>query len=306
MQRTRTAPDDSIEKTGGSIDVTAVWLGTAGLYLSDGNSGVFIDPFVSRCRLIRVLLSLPLGSRGEEVDSWLRSSGGELAEAVLVGHSHYDHVLDAPHFARRAGCPMIGSRSAALVAEGAGLDRRMIRTVKAGDRLEIGDFSVTFRKGTHVKLFGKVPYPGPIASGIRPSSSARRYRVGEVFLIVLSHPAGVILHIGSPGYSPGMFDGMRIDVALMSIANLHNVYDYLAELADRTGVRTVIPIHWDNLFSPRVDGHSKLLVARFHSFHEAAARLGLTTRTLTIGEPTPLFDGRSGQANRASGEYPSS
>src|SRR5262252_6169336 len=35
------------------------------------------------------------------------------ADAVLVGHTHFDHALDVPAIARAHGCPVYGSRSLA-------------------------------------------------------------------------------------------------------------------------------------------------------------------------------------------------
>src|SRR5687768_10136545 len=54
----------------GALHVT--WMGTAGVYLSDGEHALLIDPFVSRYRLFDVVRRRDLAPKGALVDTWLR------------------------------------------------------------------------------------------------------------------------------------------------------------------------------------------------------------------------------------------
>ena len=101
--------------------VSVTWLGTAGVLVSDGRTDILIDPFVSRYGLLRVGLGLPLHPRQDLIDAWLERLGCRNVEAVLVSHSHYDHSLDAPYFARATGALLAGSESTLNVGRGAGL-----------------------------------------------------------------------------------------------------------------------------------------------------------------------------------------
>ncbi|MFX5839858.1 MBL fold metallo-hydrolase, partial [Acinetobacter baumannii] len=43
------------------------------------------------------------------------------ADDVLIGHAHYDHILDAPDLCRQTGARLIGSSTAVQVGIAAGL-----------------------------------------------------------------------------------------------------------------------------------------------------------------------------------------
>ncbi|MCD6584494.1 MAG: MBL fold metallo-hydrolase [Desulfobacteraceae bacterium] len=88
--------------------VRATWMGTAGLYLSDGETGIYIDPFVSRYGLFKVGVGFSLKPQHELINKWIAITGGEKAAAVLVSHSHYDHVMDVPWFAKASGALIVG------------------------------------------------------------------------------------------------------------------------------------------------------------------------------------------------------
>jgi hypothetical protein len=79
------------------------WFGTAGFEISDDDTTILIDPFVSRPTFAQSLLLEDLPIDTEAVDKFIlgpieRSPGGlKRIKAILISHTHHDHVQDAPY-----------------------------------------------------------------------------------------------------------------------------------------------------------------------------------------------------------------
>src|SRR4051812_28054278 len=76
-----------------------VWLGVSGYRLTYAGVSIVIDPYVSRVPLRSLLLGRTALPDPALLDRWL-TVPGELA-GVLVGHTHFDHAVDAPALVRR-------------------------------------------------------------------------------------------------------------------------------------------------------------------------------------------------------------
>ncbi len=259
-------------KTERGLSVT--WMGTAGFLVADGRDSFFIDPYVSRYSLFRVLAGLPLPPRTDLVRRWIERTGGASAKAVIVSHSHFDHALDAPFFAAETGAVLVGSESTANVGRGAGLAKRSIKSVRPGDVFRAGDFTIRFIESVHgFGLFGRTPYPGVIDAPFSPPGPAAAYRLGTIFSIVIEHPLGTLVHHGSAGHYPGMLRGLRADAMLLCITGRGNTADYLGNTVIACGAKTVIPSHFDDFFRPLDAGPRRLPIVRMKEFLR-------TTRTL--------------------------
>jgi hypothetical protein len=84
------------------------WLGTAGFRLAYQDTVVWIDPYVTRLSLRDLLARRAVPASQPAIAAWI-----DRADAVLVGHTHFDHALDVPAIARRFGCKVYGSTSLA-------------------------------------------------------------------------------------------------------------------------------------------------------------------------------------------------
>ncbi|HEY3359908.1 MAG TPA: MBL fold metallo-hydrolase [Polyangia bacterium] len=271
--------------------LTVTWLGTAGVLVSDGETRLLVDPFVSRPGLLRVGLGRPLAPREREVAAWLDRLEVTRAAAVLVSHSHYDHVMDAPAFARATGAVLVGSSSTANVGRGAGVAPARIRVVADGDAMTLGRFRVTFLESAHgPALRGRVPFPGVIARPLGPPAPASAYRLGACFGLVIEHPAGTLVHHGSAGTRPGMYAGVRAGTVLLGLAGRAATEPYLRDVVDAVGAARVIPIHFDDFFRPLAAPLGFLAGVRFAEFvrttRRTRPRMELTAPPL--GRPVAL------------------
>ena len=273
-------------------DVSVTWLGTAGVLVSDGRTDLLIDPFFSRYGLLKVGLGLPLRPRQDLMDNWLEGLGRQNVRAVLVSHSHYDHVLDAPYFALKTGAVLAGSASTLNVGRGAGLAETQMAQIQPGQPLTFGDFTVRFIESRHgPALFGRVPYPGTIDQPLAQPCKASAYRLGGVYGILIEHPAGTLLHHGSAGFVPGMYDGISADVILLGITGREDTATYLAEVPGKVRPARLIPIHFDDFFTPLDDDIDFLYSAHFEEFFDTAERLSVPYRieTLPLNQPVRLL-----------------
>jgi L-ascorbate metabolism protein UlaG (beta-lactamase superfamily) len=235
----------------GSNHIKATWLGTAGLFVTDGETSFYIDPYVSRSSAFKVFSGRKIRPDIKRIDECISLTSGQKAAAVLLGHSHFDHLLDAPEFAVKTGGLLVGSESTANVGRGAGLPEEKIRVIKNGSSLVLGKFNIGFIEGVHGPAFlGRIPYPGIIEKPFAPPAKASDYRLGGFFGMVISHPLGTFIHHGSAGWIPGMYDGVKAETVFLCLAGRKDTVTYLDETVRKTGVRSIIPIHHDWFFSP--------------------------------------------------------
>lgn len=272
--------------------VSVTWLGTAGVLVSDGQTDILIDPFVSRYGLLRVGLGLPLNPRQDLIKQWLGRLGCTGVQVVLVSHSHYDHVLDAPYFARETGALLAGSASTLNAGRGVGLPETQLMPVQPGTPFRAGAFTLRFIESRHgPALFGRVPYPGTIDQPLVPPQKASAYKLGGVYGILLEHPAGTILHHGSAGFLSGMYDDIRADVILLGITGREDTGTYLGEVPEKVRPRLVIPIHFDDFFTPLDDEIDFLYASHFSEFFQTTERLSPSyqVKTLPIGQAVSVL-----------------
>ena len=251
---------------------------------------ILIDPYVSRFGLFRIGLGLPLSADQDLIRWWVKGWGADTIKAVIVSHSHFDHAVDAPYFALESGALLLGSESTLNIGRGAGLAEERLNLVQPGQAIKLGDFSLTFIESRHgPALFGRIPYPGTIERPLIPPRPARDYKLGDTYAILIQHPSGTILHHGSAGYLPGMYDGVEADVVLLGIAGRGDTGAYLNKVPLKVKALMVVPIHFDDFFRPLKQGVAFLHSAHFAEFCATAEKSSLAIKTLPLCEPVRIL-----------------
>ena len=97
------------------------WLGTSGFALTYEGRRVLIDPYVTRVPLSAIFRRRALQPARDRIAQLLGT-----ADAVLVGHTHFDHAMDVPAVAALTGARVYGSRSAAKLLALHDLERQAI------------------------------------------------------------------------------------------------------------------------------------------------------------------------------------
>jgi L-ascorbate metabolism protein UlaG (beta-lactamase superfamily) len=216
-----------------SNGLTFRWLGVGGFEWRTPNYSLLLDPFVSRPSIWQVLTQR-LKPRTALIDRHLPQ-----ADAILISHAHYDHLMDVPYLANRTGALIFGSPNTIAIAEAMGVDPVHLRTVAAGDRIQAGPFDIVLQSGKHVPLPGITS--GPVAEALEPPLRALEYRMDRCDSCSLD------------------FDGRRWLVwhsvetegapeADILVVGPEGGYEYFRELCARVRPSLLIPIHWENFF----------------------------------------------------------
>ena len=89
------------------------WLGVAGYRITFEGRSLLLDPYFSRVPFRNVVRRIPALPDPRLIDRHVPA--GEAVAAVAIGHTHFDHAVDAPAIARRLGCKVYGSASLAAL-----------------------------------------------------------------------------------------------------------------------------------------------------------------------------------------------
>ena len=226
------------------------WLGVSGYRMSYQGQTLYIDPYVSRVPLRSLLLRRPATPDRVALDRFLPAPGGEVA-GVLVGHTHFDHAVDAPAVSRRFGCRAYGSASLVNLMGLHGLTNRAVE-VQPYHVYELGPFEVTFVPSRHSKLLLglAVPFDGELTCEHLDGLSPSAYRCGQVWGIHIAVAGITLYHQGSADLLDDAIRHRDVDVFLAGIAGRSFTEDYWARIIPRLDPEVVVPTHYDDFFRP--------------------------------------------------------
>ena len=129
------------------MTVTLDWLGCATFRLTVDDYVIFLDAYMDR-----VPAAPPVGLAAAQVDR---------ADAILVGHSHFDHIAGAEVIAPKTGATVIASTESARLLAGAGVSEDQLLPSQGGERHRLSDdIVVTVYPSLHSCV-----WVGGIASG---------------------------------------------------------------------------------------------------------------------------------------------
>ena len=225
------------------------WLGVSGYRITYAGVSLFIDPYVSRVPLRALLLGRVAMPDDALIDRYI-SAPGPVA-GVLVGHTHFDHAVDAPAIARRFATKAYGSSSLAQLMHLHGLGDRA-REVTPHKPYELGPFVVRFVPSRHSKLlFGRrVPMDGELTCDHLHALSPRAYRCGQVWGIRIEVAGVSLYHQGSADLDEGELGDEPVDVFLAGVAGRSFTPRYWERILPRLDPRVVVPTHYDDFFAP--------------------------------------------------------
>jgi L-ascorbate metabolism protein UlaG (beta-lactamase superfamily) len=256
------------------------WLGTAGHVVQAAGVTLLLDPFLTRPSLLRTA-ALPLRPTPDAWMRWLPSS----VDAILVGHSHYDHLMDAPEIAKRTGARIVGSRTTASFARAAAVPEAQIHELPDdGGTFRVGALDVTFVPSLHGRIaLGRVPLPGEVRKPPRLPARLWHYRMGGAFGILVRAPGLSLYHNGSADLVDAALQGRRADVVLVGLAGRQATRGYLQRLLGALEPSVVIPTHHDTFFRPLEAGPRLLPGIHLDGFvaetrrHRPGARIVMPT-----------------------------
>lgn len=232
------------------IEIT--WTGAAGLIITNSGHTILIDPFISRPSKLDVFFRR-LKPKQLVIDHFIRNLPGNL-DAIIVGHTHFDHALDVPDIARGSKCTVLGGSSLDRLMEISGLSGRT-RICSEQEKIEIaGNASLTMIPSLHgLVILGRVPYQGDIGQEVSLPLRARDYRLGEMFMPKLEIGGITIMHAGSANCRVSELAGHSCDVLFMCVPGWKKSREYTTTLLDILRPEVIVPFHFDDFTAP-IDG----------------------------------------------------
>jgi len=305
-----------------SVDIT--WLSVTNVYLRVGPLGILTDGYVTRIPQSAFVGEYLQHSRAAyrpdsaAVARMLTLLGGPGAvQALLNGHSHFDHAFDAAVWAKLTRAEVYGPRSTCLQLAAQEVPASRCTTVEGGETIPLGD-GVTMRvvrwnhSGDHA-VNPDLHDPRELAAApARDSTGGLRPGVLEDFpngggsrayLITVPERDGRLTLFFSNTGSPADLDqpiviggtnfGAPIDNlrAALRDAGLTSVDLWIggggAPLAKLVlpvlRPKAYLPVHWDDFYSPLVAGVAK-------PFADPALESLLDSAHVTLVRPAQYLD----------------
>jgi L-ascorbate metabolism protein UlaG (beta-lactamase superfamily) len=225
------------------------WLGVSGYRLTHAGHTLFIDPYISRVPLRDLLLRRRALPDQAALERFVRAPGETVG--VLVGHTHFDHAVDAPALARRLGCKAYGSASLVNLMALHGMAERAVE-VEPYRVYELGPFEVSFTPSVHSKLLLglAVPYDGELTCEHLDSLFPAAYCCGQVWGISIAVAGVRFYHQGSANLVDDAIRERGVDVFLAGVAGRGFTERYWQRILPLLEPRAVVPTHYDNFFRP--------------------------------------------------------
>ena len=236
VRDSRTTPRDGVRVT---------YLGTNGYQFQFGRHALLVDPYFSRVDLLSIALGSRLQPDMPRIAEGMRHLAPK-AEAILVTHGHFDHLLDVPAIMSRTHAHLIASASAVDLAKRAGASSG--NTVTAEDVRRVGPWKIRVLPAMHDRLFGKVPFNQPETHGSGPPQHPADWICGEP-LAFLIEVGGQLIYIDSGGTPAQLPPHERVDLAILGMA-LPDSRARLPAALERLQPRYFLPSHQDNFFRP--------------------------------------------------------
>lgn len=258
----------------GAEAVRLTYLGVGGWIFRRGADVVVAAPLFSNPSFVRTGLA-GIRSDSAAVDAGMAPYDVSGAAAILVGHAHYDHLMDVPRVARRhaPGAAILGSRVARnTLGTWSGVAERVVEVDSlAADVDDPGAWialTPTLRvlplRSHHAPHFdGYTLYQGttdrPLA--VEPGS-AREWLDGPTYAFLvdfLDGAGGVAFRIyyqdavAAPprGFAPAALMAERpVDVAILVPATFDQVDWHPEAFVQNLSPRWVLLGHWENFFVP--------------------------------------------------------
>lgn len=248
------------------------YLGNGGWLIRGMDTALLTSPFFSNPPIWRVALSTIAPNRSRIETCLRRVDGLDAVGLILVGHSHYDHLMDLPIVLEHVptSASILGDIT---MTNTLAFTRFVTRTAElvstAGDFAHSGRWShvrgirvMAFLSEHASHFYGVKFYSGHYVRPLRsPPTHAADWKEGEplAFLIdLLGQNGNVVFRIyyddaahnfpyGFP--DPKTLAEHRVDAAILTVASFQEVADYPDALLRYLRPRYVLLGHWEDFFT---------------------------------------------------------
>jgi L-ascorbate metabolism protein UlaG (beta-lactamase superfamily) len=228
------------------IPLTFTYLGVAGWQIEGDGKLILSDPYFSR----------PPDSDAPLVPdaAAIAAHAPPHADLIVVGHSHYDHLLDAPLVAVRTGAKLMGSASTLRVAKATGVADDHLIGVKGGEDFELDGFSVRVIPSLH----STISFGGEVAAAPTLPMPRSGYGEGGTYGYLVRLAGREVLVLDTANFIERELEGIHPDIAILAPGMREKIHDYTCRLIRVLGSPpTVLVTHFDAWQKPPIDQPSE-------------------------------------------------
>jgi L-ascorbate metabolism protein UlaG (beta-lactamase superfamily) len=269
-------PDFAAGSPLGEGELSIRWFGTAAYRLEYSGVVLWLDPWFSRQGFL-ALLTGPIEPVRRAIDEYV-----DRADAIAIGHSHYDHAADLPYIAPETGAVVYGSDSTAHLLRACGAEESQIGAVTGGDSVEEGPFRITFVPSAHGSFMGRIPSDFDIGADIQLPLRAEEYGRGAVFGLLVEVGGYRIYHKGSAAIVAENESGVRADLLLLGISLRSDTKRYVYRMVEMIDPEILMPMHYDFFFRPLDRGLRLVPGTRFGQVVDEARAAKPEIRIVTL------------------------
>lgn len=282
----------AVNDNGISDTMYVQWLGVSSWIISRGSDVVVVDPFFSRPSFLAVIFSLAsqglVGNFGYDSEriNFVLPELPKNTKFVLLGHAHYDHLMDVPYYVERKSgenVTYVGSKTARNILLGFKADQLDFLTAEEGTQTKKGRVRITTFPSDHAPHFlGHKFMSGEVDNPlVTPPTHAGEYVEGQtlVYFIDFLNDQNRILwrvFVNSAASSP---DGAKAlerhrdflqehptNVAILCVPGWDKVDDYPNAILRLVDPDNVVLSHYDDFGSPYKNGENPKNGMRFVMF----------------------------------------
>ncbi|GGY41063.1 hypothetical protein GCM10011297_12590 [Bacterioplanes sanyensis] len=280
LKRSPSTPETATSATNPEA-LTIQYLGVGGHLISYQGSQLLTAPSFTNPHLLRTGPWMPLSADIEKIDRYMPATDN--VQMLLVGHAHYDHLLDVPHIAqqhtpdaviygsattRNTLLPALPASRLVAMNEHMGSSTQPGRWFYSADRririmgLESGHaphlMGLKFMSGSHEQPLKSLPWhafgwkEGQTLAFLIDFLDSDEQPVHRIYYqdAASQAPAGLV---------PPLEDGKNIDVAILCPASFSQVEQYPESVVANTQARHYILGHWEDFFANDLEGKQRFV-----------------------------------------------
>lgn len=282
--------------TPGADQLRLTYLGSGGWIMERGDDQILAAPLFTNPSFLRTGLAA-ISSDTVEVDRQMARYDVVGARAILVGHAHYDHLMDVPRVALRhaRGARIVGSRTVAhTLGSWSGVGRRVDVVERPGDQETVGEWMhygsgvrIMALRSKHAPHFdGYTLYQGKLTRPLTaPPRNATEWLDGETYAFLidfLDDAAAVAFRVyyqdavvAPPrGFAPDALIGEHpVDVAIFVPATFDQVDWHPEAFVENLKPKRVLLGHWEDFFVPVDEPTKAIMLSDIGHFQDRLERV---------------------------------
>ncbi|OUS00242.1 hypothetical protein A9Q81_10755 [Gammaproteobacteria bacterium 42_54_T18] len=270
--------------------------GAGGVYLATQHVALMADPFFSNPRLGDLILLNDLQPDEAVIEQWLPPT--ENVAGVIVGHGHYDHLMDVPVILPRlpAAAKVFASKTsnhmlAASIPEARRVDLNssMASATQRGEWVQVNSsLRILPIESEHSPHFAGIVVANAVLAEDSSSllGDALDWQSGTTLSYVIDFLASgdakdgsveknevenvsvkyrVFFQSSSSGYPIGAppkwlsDDGVPIDLAILCMANFDSVDNYPGGILNQLKPKNILLTHWESFWEPYIPNNATAL-----------------------------------------------